>query len=72
MHRFPFTAKSGFFVVGFFDFFVSRQIVFSMVFGGPGGFKKLREASRTNFHLISCQLDLMVPSYDQKTKKVGY
>ncbi len=51
--------------------FVSKQIGFSKVFGGPGGFKKLREASRKKIHLISCKLDLMVPSYDQKTKKVN-
>ena len=56
-------------IFGVFEFFVSKTICFSKVFGGPGGFKKLREASTKNFHLISCKLDLMVPSYDQKTKK---
>ena len=51
--------------------FVSKKKCFSKVFGGPGGFKKLREASRKKINLISCKLDLMVPSYDQKNKHVN-
>ena len=35
---------------------------------GPEGFTKVREAERIHFHLISCESDLMVPSYDQKTR----
>ena len=30
----------------FFEMVVSKNTFFSQVFGGPGGFKKLREASR--------------------------
>ena len=34
------------------------------------GFKKLREACRKKIHLVAPLTDLMVPSYDQKTKKI--
>ena len=43
---------------------------FSKVLGGPGGFKKVREAGRIHLHLSSSRSDFMVPSYDQKTKKL--
>ena len=33
--------------------------------------KKVREACRSIFHLISHKTDLMVPSYDKKTKTVN-
>ena len=39
-----------------------------MVLGGPGGFRKVREASRKNVLLFSSRSDLMVLSYDKKTK----
>ena len=41
------------------------------VLEGPEGFRKVREAERIHFHLISSKSDSMVPSYDQKTKKVN-
>ena len=56
---------------GFFEMFVSEKKCSSKVLGGPGWSKKLREASWKNVHLISCKLDLMVPSYDQKSKKLN-
>ena len=34
---------------------------------GPGGSKKVREACRKNFLLFSCNMDSVVPSYDEKT-----
>ena len=34
------------------------------VFGGPGGFEKLREACRKNIHLVSSESELVAPSYD--------
>ncbi len=46
-----------------------RHVGFPEVLGGPGGFRKVREAGRTNFMQISSKTDLMVPSYDQTTKK---
>ena len=49
---------------------VSNIVFFSEVFGGPGGFRKVREADRKNFLLFSSGSGLMVPSYDQKTKMV--
>ena len=36
-----------------------------LVLGGPGWFKTVWEAQRINFPLISCKIDLMVPSDDQ-------
>ena len=60
-------------VLGFADLLnilVSIFFLFSEVVEGPGGFKKLREACRNNFHLSLYRLDLMVPSYDQKPKKL--
>ena len=40
-----------------------------MVSGGPGEFRKVREAGKNNFLLFSPESDLMVPSYDQKQFK---
>ena len=34
---------------------------------GPARFKTFREACRNNFHLISCHMDSVVPSDDEKT-----
>ena len=38
---------------------------------GPEWFKKLREASRKDFHLVAPPNTAVVPSYDQKTEKVN-
>ena len=51
--------------------FVSKQLGFPQVYLGPERFKKFREACRNNFHLISCNMDSVLTSYDQKTKKVN-
>ena len=37
-------------------------------FGGPGGFRKVREVCRKNFPQFSSKSDFLVTSYDQKTK----
>ena len=37
-----------------------------MVLGGPGRFRKVREAGMMNFQQISSKSDFMVPRYDQK------
>ncbi len=47
---------------------VSEHFEFGVVFGGPGGFKKLREACRKNVHQSSSKSEIMGPSYDRKTK----
>ena len=52
-------------------FLISNIFGFPEVFEVPGGFKKLREACRLNFHLSWYLYVFMVPSYDQKTKKVN-
>ena len=44
---------------------------FPEVYVGPERFKKVREACRNNFHLISCNMVSVVTSYDQKPKKVN-
>ena len=44
-------------------------VFFTVVFGGPGGFRKVREVIWKNFLLVSSRSDLMVPSYGQKTMK---
>ena len=46
------------------------NVGFAEVFGGPGGFRKVREAGSKNFLLVSSKSDLMVPSYDQKNRKL--
>ena len=46
-----------------------KQLGLPEVHVGPERFKKFREACRNNFHLISCNMDSVVTSYDQKTKK---
>ena len=59
-------------IFGFFETFVSKNIVFSLVFEGPGGFRKVREACRKNFFLFSCKSDSMAPPkkrIPQKNKK---
>ena len=39
-----------------------------MGLGGPGGFKRVREADRKKVILFSPKMDLVVPSNGQKTK----
>ena len=54
---------------GFLNMLVSKMLAFAEVFGGPGGFRQAREASRNNILLYSSpESDLMVPSSDQQTK----
>ena len=71
-HRFPFTAKSGL-IHGRHARILAR--VFGIrkdgpeVFGGPGGFRKLREACRKNFHLVAPLITSVVTSYDRKNPK---
>ena len=36
----------------------------------PGGFKKLREVCRKNFHLVAPPKTSVVTSYDQKTSEL--
>ena len=36
----------------------------------PGGFKKLREVCRKNFHLVAPSKTSVVTSYDQKTSEL--
>ena len=44
-----------------------QKIVFPGFFGGPGGFREVREACRKNFHQFSSKMLRRIPSYDQKT-----
>ena len=39
------------------------------IFGGPGGFRKVRDTNRNDFISFSSKSDLMVPNYE-KTKQV--
>ena len=55
----------------FSKMFGPKQIGFLEVFGGLGGFRKLREAGRKTFQLVSSKANGVVPSYDQKNKKVN-
>ena len=48
------------------------MLVFSLVFGGPGGFRKVQEVYRKNFLLFSSRSDFMVSSYVQKAKLSSY
>ena len=56
--------------VSFSKTLVSEHFGFLVVFGGPGGFKNLREACGIRFHLSWYLYAFMVPSYDQKTKTI--
>ena len=47
----------------------SLNLRFPVVFGGPGRFKKLREACRNNFHPFSPGSELVVPH--MSTGKIG-
>ena len=44
----------------------SKKLGLPEVYGGPGQFRKVREACRNNYHLISCAIDLIVKSYDRE------
>ena len=44
------------------------MLVFPLVFGGPGGFRKVREAGRNKFLQFSSKSDLMVLSDGKKQK----
>ena len=46
--------------------FFRKHFGSSEAFGGPGGFRKLREACRKNFHLVAHSKTSVVTSYDQK------
>ena len=45
------------------------MLPFSHKNGDPEGLKKVREAFGMQFHLNSCKLDFMVPSYDEQKPK---
>ena len=47
---------------------LSLNLQFPVIFEGPGGVKKLREAFRNNFHLFSPRPELGVPSYERKSR----
>ncbi len=47
----------------------SLNFGFPSVFGGARGFRKIREAKRKNSLELSSKMHVMVPSYDQKSKK---
>ena len=48
-----------------------KSVGFPEAFGGPGGFKKLREACRKNFHLVAPLKNSVVTNYDQKNDKIN-
>ena len=50
-----------------FDVFVSENIGIPEVYLDPGRFDKVRESCRNNLQLISCNMDSVMTSYDQKT-----
>ena len=55
----------------FFENFGSRILIFLYTFfGGPGGFRKVREVNRKIFPLFSSKALRRVNFYDQKTEKV--
>ena len=55
-------------VFGCSNVFGAEHFGFPESFGGPGRFRKVRETDRLNFLQISSKCDMMMPSYDQKTK----
>ena len=55
---------------GFSEKFGPNNFGFLEVFGDPGGFRKLREACRKKIHLVAPPKTSVVPSYDQKNKKM--
>ena len=55
----------------FFEILEFHFFSFFLEFLRPERFRKLREACRIHFHLVAPNKFFMVPSYDQKTKKVN-
>ena len=51
----------------FFFVFLVSEFDFPELFGGPEGFRKVREVNRKNFLPFPSKCDLMVPSNDQIT-----
>ena len=49
----------------------SKKLGLPEVYVDPERFRKVREACRKHFRIISCKITSMVTSYDQKTKKVN-
>ncbi len=49
-----------------------QNVDFPEVCGGPEGLRKVREGGRMNFLQLSAKSDAMVPSYDQKDKKLTF
>ena len=62
------TFNSRYFCSVFSKCWFLKMLGFGWFFGGPGGFDKLREACRNNFHQVSSRSELVVPSYDKRTK----
>ena len=50
----------------------SNKNCFLVVFGGPGGFRKLREACGNNFHQVSSKSEGLVTSYEEKSEKLYF
>ena len=48
-----------------------KNFGFTEVFGGPEGFRKLREACRKNFHQVSSKSELVRPTNKEKDKKIN-
>lgn len=49
---------------------VSNKFGLPEAYADPGRVKNFRKACRNDFHLISCNMDFVVTSYDQKTQKL--
>ncbi len=62
-------------LVNFFDFFSNILVPifsgFPVVWCLKFWFRKVREAYRKHFHLVAPLKTAVVPSYEQKTKKVN-
>ena len=54
-----------------FKNFDSKKLGLPELYEVPGGFRKIREACRKNFHLVAPLKTSVVTSYDQKNKKVN-
>ena len=55
---------------GFSKILVSENFGFPTVWSRTFWFRKLREVCRIHFHLVAPPKTAVVPSYDQKTKKI--
>ena len=57
------------FVIELFSIDITAMILLTVLFvSGVGGFRKLREACRRNFHLVAPLKTSVVTTYDQQTK----